>query len=66
MRGRIARLGPALDVILTRHGYPAPVAKLLGEAAALTVLLGTTLKDRRPLPVADPHRWRGGFAGGGF
>jgi molecular chaperone Hsp33 len=45
MRGRIARLGPALDVILTRHGYPAPVAKLLGEAAALTVLLGTTLKD---------------------
>ncbi|MCW2282725.1 molecular chaperone Hsp33 [Rhodoblastus acidophilus] len=45
MRGRIARLGPALDTILTRHAYPAPVAKLLGEAAALCVLLGTTLKD---------------------
>jgi molecular chaperone Hsp33 len=46
MRGRIARLGPALDVILTRHAYPAPVAQLLGEAAALCVLLGTTLKDK--------------------
>jgi molecular chaperone Hsp33 len=45
MRGRIARLGPALDTILTRHAYPAPVAKLLGEAAVLCVLLGTTLKD---------------------
>ena len=44
LRGRIARLGPALDAILTRHAYPAPVARLLGEAAALTVLLGTALK----------------------
>jgi len=45
IRGRLARLGPALDTILTRHAYPAPVARLLGEAAALCVLLGTTLKD---------------------
>ena len=45
MRGRIARLGPALDAILTRHAYPEPVARLLGEAAALTVLLGTALKS---------------------
>ncbi len=44
MRGRLARLGPALDAILTRHAYPEPVALLLGEAAALTVLLGTALK----------------------
>ncbi len=44
MRGRIARLGPALDKILTRHAYPPAVARLLGEAAALCVLLGTTLK----------------------
>jgi molecular chaperone Hsp33 len=44
MRGRLARLGPALDAILTRHAYPAPVARLLGEATALTVLLGTALK----------------------
>jgi molecular chaperone Hsp33 len=44
MRGRLARLGPALDAILSRHAYPEPVARLLGEAAALTVLLGTALK----------------------
>ena len=42
--GASARLGPALDAILTRHAYPAPVARLLGEAAALTVLLGAALK----------------------
>jgi len=44
LRGRIVRLGPALDAILTRHAYPEPVARLLGEAAALTVLIGTALK----------------------
>ena len=30
--------------ILRRHDYPAPVAKLLGEAIVLTVLLGSALK----------------------
>jgi molecular chaperone Hsp33 len=45
LRGRLARLGPALDAILTRHAYPEPVARLLGEAAALTVLLGSVLKS---------------------
>ncbi|MFD0933797.1 Hsp33 family molecular chaperone, partial [Methylobacterium trifolii] len=30
--------------ILRRHGYPDAVARLLGEAAALTVLLGSSLK----------------------
>ena len=44
LRGRLARLGPALDTILTRHAYPEPVARLLGEAAVLTVLIGTALK----------------------
>ncbi|WP_267427535.1 Hsp33 family molecular chaperone [Methylobacterium sp. GC_Met_2] len=44
VRGRIVRLGPAVDTILRRHGYPDPVARLLGEAAALTVLLGSSLK----------------------
>ncbi len=44
LRGRLARLGPALNAILTRHAYPDPVARLLGEAAALTVLLGSMLK----------------------
>jgi molecular chaperone Hsp33 len=44
MRGRVARLGPSIDTILSRHGYPDPVARVLGEAAALTVLLGSALK----------------------
>src|SRR5436190_3759062 len=44
LRGRLTRLGPALDDILTRHDYPAPVGKLLGEAIVLTTLLGTSLK----------------------
>ncbi len=44
VRGRVVRLGPALDTILRRHGYPEPVARVLGEAAALTALLGTSLK----------------------
>jgi molecular chaperone Hsp33 len=44
LRGRVVRLGPAVDEILARHNYPLPVAKLLGEAVALTVLLGSALK----------------------
>src|SRR6266576_1462636 len=44
LRGRVVRFGPAIDTILSRHRYPAPVAKLLGEAIVLTVLLGSALK----------------------
>jgi molecular chaperone Hsp33 len=44
LRGRVVRLGPAVDEILRRHAYPGPVAKLLGEAIVLTVLLGSVLK----------------------
>jgi molecular chaperone Hsp33 len=44
LRGRVVRLGPAIDDILGRHSYPAPISKLLGEAIALTVLLGSSLK----------------------
>jgi molecular chaperone Hsp33 len=46
VRGRVVRLGPAIDTILTRHGYPDIVARALGEAAALTVLLGSSLSSR--------------------
>jgi molecular chaperone Hsp33 len=45
VRGRVARLGPMLDELLAHHDYPAPVARLLAEAATLAVLLGSTLKD---------------------
>lgn len=44
LRGRLTRLGPALDDLLTKHDYPAPVGKLLGEAIVLTTLLGSALK----------------------
>src|ERR1700749_2077054 len=44
LRGRLTRMGPALDEILTKHDYPAPVGKLLGEAIVLTTLLGSSLK----------------------
>jgi molecular chaperone Hsp33 len=42
--GRLVRLGPAVDEILSHHQAPEPVLKALGEAVALTVLLGTSLK----------------------
>jgi len=44
LRGRVVRLGPAVDEILSRHDYPAPVASLLGEAIALAALFGSALK----------------------
>ncbi|MDB5577452.1 MAG: Hsp33 family molecular chaperone [Bradyrhizobium sp.] len=44
LRGRLTRLGPTLDEVLTRHDYPPPVGKLLGEAIVLTTLLGSSLK----------------------
>lgn len=44
-RGRMVRLGPALDAILAAHGYPPAIEKILAEALALTALLGSTLKD---------------------
>jgi molecular chaperone Hsp33 len=44
VRGRVVRLGESIDTILARHRYPDAVARVLGEAAALTVLLGSSLK----------------------
>lgn len=44
-RGRAVRLGPAIDAILANHAYPLVIETLLGEALALTALLGSLLKD---------------------
>lgn len=44
-RGRLVRLGPVLDTILTAHAYPPAIEVLLAEALTLTALIGTTLKD---------------------
>jgi molecular chaperone Hsp33 len=45
LRGRLARLGPAIHAILSHYPYPTPVARLLGETAALSVLLGSILES---------------------
>ncbi len=42
--GRLVRLGSTVDTILSHHDVPDPVAQTLGEAVALTALLGTALK----------------------
>ena len=44
VRGRVVRLGAAIDEILRAHDYPEPVANLLGEACALAALVGSNLK----------------------
>lgn len=44
LRGRVARLGALTDTVVARHAYPRPVARLVGEALALTALLGSALK----------------------
>ena len=49
VRGKVVRLGDAVDTILTRHNYPDRVSELLGEAAALTCLLGADLKNQGKL-----------------
>ena len=44
VRGRLVRLGAAVDDILHRHDYPPPVSALLAEAVSLTAMLGAMLK----------------------
>ena len=42
--GRLVRLGPLVDQILSRHDYPEPVSDALGQAIALAALLGSAIK----------------------
>jgi molecular chaperone Hsp33 len=44
LRGRLVRLGPTIDRILSQHAYPEPVAAMLGEAITLAVVLAGALK----------------------
>lgn len=46
VRGRLIRLGPLADALLTRHANPEPVTRLTGEALALVAGLATALKFR--------------------
>ncbi|HOG03593.1 MAG TPA: Hsp33 family molecular chaperone HslO, partial [Accumulibacter sp.] len=45
IRGALVRLGPAWRAMIENRAYPAPVAQLLGEMSATTVLLGGQLKQ---------------------
>jgi len=44
LRGRLVRLGASVDTVLSRHDYPEPVARLLGETLALIAALAGALK----------------------
>src|SRR4029077_9111164 len=44
VRGRLVRLGPTLDAIIERHGYPPAVARPLAEAMVLCACLAASLK----------------------
>jgi molecular chaperone Hsp33 len=44
VRGRLVRLGPLIDTMLDRHGYPDVAAALLGETVALAAALAGALK----------------------
>ena len=44
VRGRLVRLGPALDDVLHAHGYPEPVSQMLAETLTLAVTLASALK----------------------
>src|SRR5262245_27154745 len=44
VRGRLVRLGAAAERVLSAHAYPELVSRRLGEALALTAMLGSALK----------------------
>ncbi len=46
VRGRLIRLGPLAEALLSRHDYAPPVAHLVGQALALTAGLAAALKYR--------------------
>jgi molecular chaperone Hsp33 len=44
VRGRLVRLGSAIDAVIERHGYPLAVARPLAEAMVLCATLASSLK----------------------
>ena len=59
LRGRLVRLGPTVDRILSQHDYPEPVAAMLGEAITLAVVLAGALKYDGVFTLADQERRAG-------
>ncbi len=44
VRGRLVRLGPLAEALLSRHDNPAPITLLTGQALALAAALASALK----------------------
>lgn len=44
IRGRLVRLGPALERVLGPHQYPAPVAEIMAQTVTLAATLASALK----------------------
>lgn len=44
VRGRLVRLGPAIDAILGRHDYPEPVSTMLGEMVVMNAAIAGAIK----------------------
>ena len=44
IRGRLVRLGPLVEDVLSRHAYPEPVASLLGQTLALSATFAAIFK----------------------
>ena len=59
----IVRLGSVVDTVLSRHAYPEPVSHALGEALALTAMLGSALKTDGQAHPADQDRRPARFPG---
>ncbi len=51
VRGRLVRLGPLADALLTRHDNDPAVTRLAGKALALTAALATALKFKGTFSV---------------
>ena len=51
IRGRICRLGPALNKIIRQHDYSIGISKLLAEALTLTVLMADSIKLKHKLSI---------------
>lgn len=51
VRGRVARTGPLLEHILSRHDYPVAVSAMVAELVTLVALIGPTIKLRWKLSL---------------
>ena len=57
VRGRLVRLGPALDTIISTHGYPDLVGGMLAEAIVLSRPASGFVEIRRCLHPSNEGQW---------